>query len=276
VRARKVKCPNPACPFKGQGRQLEALGQTIIGYCDGCVALTTAWDRERDLWDRIDRHLAAARVPDRLRPLGLASFPSDERGAAAVRTCRVWLAGWSAGSRSNLILWGNVGTGKSGLAWGLTQEVVKLRCARLDPDAEEWVGGICAFENWRELLADMRAAISVGARGRLPALARARAAGVLVLDDLGAERVTDFAREELAGLVEARHGARRPTVVTSNYLPSVLASRLGHEDEVVGRRILSRLTEDSMVVEVRGPDRRKQQGVDKAGDSPSDPLGTTS
>ena len=42
---------------------------------------------------------------------------------------------------------------------------------------------------------------------------------------------------------EARYVAEHPIIVTSNYAPSELAQRLGHDDPVIGLRIVSRLTE---------------------------------
>ena len=58
---------------------------------------------------------------------------------------------------------------------------------------------------------------------------RAKQAPLLILDDLGAESPTPWAREKLLQLVVHRHNARFPTVVTSPSLadmPTAMASRL--------------------------------------------------
>lgn len=49
-----------------------------------------------------------------------------------------------------------------------------------------------------------------------------------------------------------------PTVVTSKYLPSELARRLGHDDPATGLRIVSRLTEDAVHVRLDRPDLRRR------------------
>ena len=81
---------------------------------------------------------------------------------------------------------------------------------------------------------------------------------MLALDDLGAERPTDFARDELATLVEHRYMQGLPTIVTS-YPPSKLAARLGHDDPEVGQRLVSRLTDDAVQIRFIGPDRRRKR-----------------
>jgi DNA replication protein DnaC len=50
---------------------------------------------------------------------------------------------------------------------------------------------------------------------------------LLVLDDLGAERNTDWATERLFALLNERHDYRRRTIVTSNPPPSELANHIG-------------------------------------------------
>jgi DNA replication protein DnaC len=79
---------------------------------------------------------------------------------------------------------------------------------------------------------------------------------LLVLDDLGAERPTDWTRDAIHALVQHRHSRDLPTIVTSNYAPSALARRLGHDDPLIGKRIVSRLTENCVKVKLERPDLR--------------------
>lgn len=74
---------------------------------------------------------------------------------------------------------------------------------------------------------------------------------VLVLDDLGAEKMTDFAREQLFLIVDARYRNKKSTWITSNYNLRQLSF-----EERCGERIASRLHECSEVFEVQGGDRR--------------------
>lgn len=83
---------------------------------------------------------------------------------------------------------------------------------------------------------------------------RARRARLLVLDDLGAERPTDWARERLEALLDARLRSGGVTVATSNLRIGELRDLWGG---VEGKRMASRLSGlCGKGREVAGPDRR--------------------
>lgn len=75
--------------------------------------------------------------------------------------------------------------------------------------------------------------------------------GFLVLDDLGANRVTDFADEKLYQIIDERMRRKRPTLVTSNVEPG---SAL--ESERIEERTLSRLMPGRVVLRAQ-PDQRE-------------------
>ena len=66
---------------------------------------------------------------------------------------------------------------------------------------------------------------------------------LLVLDDLGAERPTPWLLERLYILLNLRHDACRPLIVTSNYTGRALLERMtAPETADLAERVLSRLT----------------------------------
>jgi DNA replication protein DnaC len=71
----------------------------------------------------------------------------------------------------------------------------------------------------------------------------------LVLDDLGAERTTEWVREQLGIIMNERWANRRATIVTTNQKLDYFADTLGH-------RAVSRLEAMVNMVEVDGRDRR--------------------
>lgn len=72
---------------------------------------------------------------------------------------------------------------------------------------------------------------------------------VLVLDDIGAEKVTDFSLQTLYLIVDGRWGNQKQTIFTSNFSPSALAER-------VGERIASRVIGMTQHFSIKGQDRR--------------------
>lgn len=84
-------------------------------------------------------------------------------------------------------------------------------------------------------------------------LKRAERYDLLVLDDLGMERPTEWAMETLSGLIDARVAEGRPIVFTSNYSLGELRERWGGME---GARLVSRIVGACERVEVKGADRR--------------------
>jgi DNA replication protein DnaC len=75
-------------------------------------------------------------------------------------------------------------------------------------------------------------------------------AELLVLDDLGADRLTDFAINELIALIDYRYREMRPIIVSTNLSKSDLS-------EYLNPRVTSRLSEMCVKIILAGPDRRE-------------------
>lgn len=148
------------------------------------------------------------------------------------------LAGWAedlaAGRGRNLIITGPVGTGKTWAVWHAAEHAVRAG----------YEGGviITAAGRLRRVVAPATAD---------PAeFGRYTNAGLLAVDDLGAVRLSEWDMDHLAELADARWADHRPTVITSN----VSALR-----DLLGPRISSRLQHNALILELDGPDRRRQQ-----------------
>jgi DNA replication protein DnaC len=78
-------------------------------------------------------------------------------------------------------------------------------------------------------------------------LCRLRECELLALDDLGSWRISEWAADNLYGVVDYRW---------SNQLPIVAASNYPNLDALLGDRIGSRLSDGMTRVELGGADRR--------------------
>lgn len=72
---------------------------------------------------------------------------------------------------------------------------------------------------------------------------------LLIIDDIGAERVTEWVRERMVSIINTRVSNNLATIYTSNLSPEELKEELGD-------RISSRVLGSSQVVEITGGDRR--------------------
>ncbi|MCX6091467.1 MAG: hypothetical protein NTX23_01165 [Candidatus Bipolaricaulota bacterium] len=98
-----------------------------------------------------------------------------------------------------------------------------------------------------DLTSELRSEIT---RGYLEVSRRCRDCDLLVLDDLGAERVTDFVLEELERIVDWRYRTMRPTAVATNLKSTTEISAK------YGQRALSRWSASCEIITVLGGDRR--------------------
>jgi DNA replication protein DnaC len=83
-------------------------------------------------------------------------------------------------------------------------------------------------------------------------------ADLLVLDDLGAERLTDWVEETMSLIVNTRYNERRLTIFTSNHedIPETDDADMNSLIVKVGFRLHSRLREMCEFLEYDGPDYR--------------------
>lgn len=138
----------------------------------------------------------------------------------------------------SLVLAGNTGTGKTWLCWAA------LRAA---------VEGLAASGRrvmWRAVThPDLNASQRVKADGsHNTALHDFMAAELLMLDDLGAGKNTDWTEDTLYRLVDYRWSHNLPTIYSTNLVPKQLV-------DTVGERVVSRLG-DAVRVQIVGGDRR--------------------
>lgn len=106
-----------------------------------------------------------------------------------------------------------------------------------------------------------------GKRPKVSAVQRVIDARVLVLDDIGTTRMIDDAKSDwaygkLLEVVNQRYDALRPIIATSNLAPG---SELGQR---IGERILGRLLDEAVVVELRGEPRRRPSHVSRVTATP--------
>ena len=78
------------------------------------------------------------------------------------------------------------------------------------------------------------------------------AARLLVIDDLGTERETDYKMEQVFEIIDSRYGAKRPMIITTN----LSLYQMQHEPNMRKRRVYERIFEICHPVEFTGPSWR--------------------
>lgn len=188
-----------------------------------------------------------ARIPARYRGCSLANFnhPTESQRRAKLLARRFVEEYPAVGA--GLLIVGPVGVGKTHLAAAILAELVDAKGVR---------GVFCDFT---DLLERIQASFARGAdESADDILGPLRDVDLLVLDELGSRRPTEWARDVLYALLNGRYNRALLTIVTTNF---------GDEPEKpggetlelrVGTAVRSRLAEMCQLVTIAGPDFRRE------------------
>lgn len=77
---------------------------------------------------------------------------------------------------------------------------------------------------------------------------------LLIVDDLGVERSSEYMQEQVYNIVDARYRAKKPLLISTN----LTADELKHPKDVMAARIYGRILERCLPIKVDGADRRKR------------------
>lgn len=141
-----------------------------------------------------------------------------------------------------LCIYGNVGRGKTFTAACIANELIDK-------------GYAVMMTNFQRIINRMQESFE----GRQRYLDELNGFDLLIIDDLAAERDTEFVNEIVYTVIDSRYRLKRPLIVTTNITPSEMQA----VKEISRRRIYSRVLEICHPLEIIGTDRRKQAAVNK-------------
>lgn len=141
-------------------------------------------------------------------------------------------------SRNGIYIYGGAGVGKTHTAYALKQA------------SYEVLGKKAKFYNTTELLRDIRNDFGKDPNKDYTVSKEIMEyRGVLILDDIGAEKISEWVLETFYLIINKRYNEMLPTIFTSNFSVSELS-------EYLGDRITSRIVGMCNIVEMKGSDRR--------------------
>jgi len=242
----------PSCAGRGGTMKRDELGYEFYQPCP-C--------------ERVKRRMAlfnAANIGLRYQKATLESFEATTPEQQAARTVANDFTLMYPAVRGGLIFWGPVGTGKTHLMVGIFRELTLRK------------GVACRFVDYGNLLNDLKRAYS-SHQGDAAVMLPLVDVELLVIDELGKGRGTEWEETVLDDLISRRYNAGRVTLCTTNFEP-----RTGREERAslnpayqgrsnsslsdssaptlrdrVGERIFSRLCEMCEFVKVTGNDYRR-------------------
>jgi DNA replication protein DnaC len=204
-----------------------------------------------------ERLFALARIPHRYDHCELSNFEHKLfRSLAPAYMASVRFAEEYPIESTGILLTGPIGCGKTHLAIGIIKELIAKKNA------------CCLFYDYRELLKDIQNSYNAGVSvTEMDVLQPVFNAEVLVLDELGAARPTEWVWDTVSYVLNTRYNNKRTTIITTNYAdlpPAGVESENRTEKSTrqetlgdrIGERMRSRLHEMCRIVRVEGEDFR--------------------
>jgi DNA replication protein DnaC len=239
------------CDGVGLVRVVNEAGQWVSRACE-------CQETERE-----ERRLAAAHIPERYRGCSLDTYEiyheANPSLRKALQTARKFAETYPVDTAGNGLLFvGTAGLGKTHLAVGVLQRLVQERGVR---------GLFC---DYRELLKSIQNSYNPQVNmTELELLRPVFTAEVLILDDLGAQKPNEWVWDTVALILNTRYNDKLSTIITTNYPDRPAgggeksdAERAAREQTLgdrIGDRMLSRLAEMCIRVEMTGKDFRKTE-----------------
>ncbi len=202
--------------------------------------------------------LASCRIPPRYEHCTLETFePGNPSLSAALEKAVAFCAGYphlGADEGLGLLFCGDNGVGKTHLAAAVIRELTTAKGVRTQ------------FWDFHELIREIKSSYDPETKTtELQVLAPVVEMDVLLLDDLGAWKMTDWMNDTLFYILNSRYMAKRATVITTNYQDVTREEALAADSlrrreflvERIGQRLRSRLMEMCLVVRMQGSDHRQ-------------------
>ena len=262
-----VKPPANVCPLcEGTGWKTAANGsaESSTGGSKNDRRVTRC---DCQLRARGQSLLTSARIPRRYEHCELSNFEFDGpyRSLAPARMAACKFVEEYPIDKTGLLIIGTIGVGKTHLAVGMLKELIVGK------------GIACLFYDYRELLKQIQNSYNDSVKTtELDVLRPVFETEVLVLDELGAVRPTEWVWDTVSLILNTRYNDNRTTIITTNYpnlserdrLNGNLSSRSSEaakyaaERETLGDRIgdrmRSRLLEMCRIVTMEGHDYRER------------------
>lgn len=209
------------------------------------IKLLTKLEIERK--KNMERLYTLSCMSSRLRNYSFENYKVCNENKTAYFKAKKYVADLLAGKKSNsLFITGNIGTGKTHLAASIANELIKN-------------GQPVIFGTLINLLTEVKDSYSIDGEYESKIINKYSKIGLLIIDDLGKERPSEWTLEKLFTIINNRYENNLPVIITTNYNREKLRERLAcNKNYEIADSIISRLYEMCKGINITGKDKRKE------------------
>ena len=171
-------------------------------------------------------------------------FENDAGCNPQMKLARQYVEYWTEMQKKNtgLLIWGGVGTGKSFFAGCIANALMEREVP------------VC-MTNFARILNELNNSFS----GRNEVVERLCRYPLLIIDDFGMERDTNYALEQVYNIIDSRYRSKGPLIITTN----LTLDEIRHPQDVAHARIYDRVLEMCVPVSCFGTSIRKDTAQEK-------------
>ena len=160
------------------------------------------------------------------------TFANDKGYNPEIKKAQQYVAEWAMMKENciGLLLWGNVGTGKTFIAACIANALIEKGVSVL-------------MTNFSKILNSLSGMFDVDRNNFIESFNRY---SLLIIDDLGIERNSDFALEQVFNVIDSRYRSKKPLIVTTN----LTLDELKHPKDLAHARIYDRVLERCVPLKV--------------------------
>ena len=201
-----------------------------------------AAEEKRERLERIQRRKAHGLQDRRLYDCTFANDNGKTPGLTA--KAKRYVEHWEDMKAGNIgyLLWGSVGTGKSYLAGCIANALMEQEIS-------------VKMTNFAAVLNDLAATFE----GRNEYISKLCRYPLLILDDFGMERGTEYGLEQVYNVIDSRYRSEKPLIVTTN----LSLDELNNPPDTAHKRIYDRVTEMCTPVCCSGVNFRREKAQEK-------------
>lgn len=158
-------------------------------------------ERRRKEMEVVQKLKKESLMDDQIRDATFDTFQQTTQNARNLKLCRRYAEHFAEMLERNqgLLFYGDVGTGKTFAAACIANYLLARRTSVVMTSFVKLLNSMQSFKDDDEKL-----------------ISRLNQAKLLIIDDLGAERGSDFTLEKVYNIIDSRYRARKPVILTTN------------------------------------------------------------